>query len=67
MKRTKIYKNDKEILQKQARNKYRELPNEEKDKKRNNTEELDTNLCLKKKRRLERTVSIKIHFINASI
>ena len=34
-------------MREQARNKYRELPNEEKDIKEN-IEEIDTEICLKK-------------------
>ena len=41
------YENNKETLQEQARNGYRNLSEEEKDKKLN-TEEIDIKTCLKK-------------------
>ena len=44
------YENDKEILKQQARNKYRNLPEEEKIKReRENMEEIHIIICLKKK------------------
>ena len=42
------YENDKERLRTQARNKYRNLPEEEK-LKRENMEKTDNTICLKKK------------------
>ena len=42
------YKNDKEILKEQARDKYKNL-SEEKKIKRENMEENDTIICLKKR------------------
>ena len=44
-----FYENDKERLREQARFKYRNLSEEEKQTKRENTEETDMIICLKKK------------------
>ena len=43
------YENDKERLREQARGKYRNLSEEEKNKKKKNMEKTDTAICLKKK------------------
>ena len=43
-----MYKNDKERLRKQERDKYRNLSEKEKNK-RENMEKTDTAICLKKK------------------
>ena len=43
------YENDKEKLRGQARDKYRNLSKEEKNKKRESMEKTDTAICLKKK------------------
>ena len=44
------YKNDKERLRKQARDKYRNLSEEEKNKKEN-MEKIDISICLKKRKK----------------
>ena len=43
------YKNDKERLRKQARNKYRNLSEEEKNKKKENMGRIDIVICLNKR------------------
>ena len=43
------YENDKEILREQARDKYGNLSEEKKKMKRENMEETDTRICLKKR------------------
>ena len=43
------YENDKERLREQARNKYRNLSEEDKEKKRENMEKIDIEIYLKKK------------------
>ena len=43
------YKNDKERLRKQARNKYRNLSEEEKNKKKENVGRIDIVICLNKR------------------
>ena len=43
------YENDKERLKKHDRDKYKNLSEEEKNKKKKNTEKTDTIICLKKK------------------
>ena len=47
------YKNDKERLRKQARDKYRNLSEEEKNKKEN-MEKIDISICLKKRKKTKR-------------
>ena len=44
-----FYENDKENLRQQARDKYRNLSEEEKKIKRENIEQTDIEICLKKK------------------
>ena len=43
------YENDKEILREQARNKYRNLSEEDKKKKREYGKKIDIIICLKKR------------------
>ena len=43
------YKNDNERLREQARNKYRNLSEEEKNKKKENMGKIDIIICLKKR------------------
>ena len=45
------YENDKERLRQQARDKYRNLSEEEKNKKRKYGKKADTKICLKKQKR----------------
>ena len=43
------YENNKERLREQARNKYRNLSEEDKEKKRESMEKIDIEICLKKR------------------
>ena len=43
------YENDKERLRSQARDKYRNLSEEEKNEKKKNMEQIDIIICLKKR------------------
>ena len=45
------YENDKERLRDQARDKYRSLSEEEKNKKKKNMEEIDIAICLKRRKK----------------
>ena len=48
------YENDQKILGQQARDKYRNLSEEEKKLKRENMREIDIAICLKKKTEIKR-------------